>query len=45
MSSTKNNDIDRSLAIFYHPLFQEIINSWCALFNGSKLSNLTLNFL
>lgn len=24
----KTNEIDRSLAIFYHPLFQEVVSAW-----------------
>ena len=38
------NDIDRKLAIFYHPLYQEVVNVWCQLFSG-RLNALTIGFL
>ena len=42
----KNSDVDRSLAIFYHPLFQQIITSWSGMFSGSsELQDLKINFI
>lgn len=42
----KTHDIDRSLAIFYHPLFQQNISSWCHIFQANaKLQDIQINFL